>query len=394
MQPRAAGTVSALCALAASLVLAVPRPLPAAQLSGWIGTYTVNQGKNSGSGGIYAFQWDSATGSLQGVHAVAPMANPSFLTLHPNGRYLYAVSEGGGSATADRLNAFAIDGAAASGGLKPLGSVSSMGKGPCYVSVDPSGRWLFTANYQSGTIAVFAIGPDGRLAEAAQTIQQQGTGPVAGRQNGPHAHEVVLSPDGQFLLAADLGADRVFVYRFDAATGTLRANDPAAAVLPAGYGPRHLVFSHDARLLYVITELADRLVTLRWDARTGTLTPLAESSALPADFTGERSGAEIALHPNGKFLYTSNRGDSNTIAIFRIGPDGIPVPAGHVASGGKTPRYIGIDPSGHYLIAMNQDSSNVVIFRIDAATGGLDRQGEALALPAPVDMVFARPRAH
>jgi 6-phosphogluconolactonase len=392
---RSAIAVPVGASLALLAALAAPQQLRGAELGGWIGTYTA-QGTNpsTGSAGIYGFQWDTTSGSLHGVHAAAQATNPSFLALHPNGRFLYAVNEGTGSATADRISAFGIGATGAAGQLSPLGSVSSMGKGPCYVSVDPSGHWLFAANYQSGTIAVFPIQADGRLAEASQTIQQQGTGPVADRQNGPHAHEVVLSPDGHFLLAADLGADRVFVYRFDAATGTLRANDPAAAVLPAGYGPRHLVFSHDARLLYVITELADRLVTLRWNAQTGTLSALAETSALPADFTGARSGAEIALHPNGKFLYTSNRGDSNTIAIFRIGPDGIPVPAGHVASGGKTPRFFGIDPSGHYLIATNQDSSNLVIFVIDPATGGLKPQGDALALPAPVDFVFARARDH
>jgi 6-phosphogluconolactonase len=385
--------VIAIALLATLAALAAPRSLRAAELIGWIGTYTDRDGVSTGSAGIYAFQWDSAHGTLQAPHPAGQAINPSFLALHPNGRFLYAVSEGGGSATADRLNAFAITDAA-SGALKSLGSVSSMGKGPCHVSVDASGKWVFVANYQSGTIAVYPIQPNGALGQAVQSIQQQGTGPVADRQNGPHAHEVVQSPDGRFLLAANLGADRIFVYRFDPASGMLRANDPAAAVLPAGYGPRHLVFSQDARLLYVITELAARLVTLRWDAQRGAASPLAETSTLPADFAGQRSGAEIALHPDGKFLYVSNRGDSNTIAIFRIGQDGIPVAAGSVASGGKTPRFFGIDPSGHFLIAANQDSSNLVTFRIDSATGGLDRQGDALALPAPVDIVFARARAH
>ncbi len=370
----------------------VPLVLRAAELNGWIGTYTERGGASTGSGGIYGFQWDTASGSLHALHAVAPTINPSFLTQHPNGRFLYAVSEGGGSAASDVLNAFAIDDANPSGALRALGSVPSMGKGPCFVSVEPGGHWLFAANYQSGSIAVFPILADGRLAPAAQMIQQQGSGPVAGRQQGPHAHEVVLSPDGRFLLAADLGADRIFVYRFDASTGTLRPNDPPAAVLPSGYGPRHFVFSRDAQKLYVVTELAARLVSFRWNAQAGVLTPLAETSTLPADFAGERSGAEIALHPDGRSLYTSNRGDSNTIAIFRIGADGIPVPAGRVSSGGKTPRYIGIDPSGHYLIAANQDSSGVAVFRIDPATGGLTAQGDAVAVPAPVDVVFARPR--
>ena len=384
--------VTAWAPLALLASMAQPQPLHAADVTGWVGTYTERAGASTGSGGIYAFQWDTGSGSLHALHAVAPATNPSFLTLHPNGRFLYAVSEGGGSAASDSINAFAIDEANPSGALRALGSVPSMGKGPCFVSVDPGGHWLFAANYQSGSIAVFPILGDGRLAPAAQMIQQQGSGPVAGRQQGPHAHEVVLSPDGRFLLAADLGADRIFVYHFDATSGTLRPNATPAAVLPAGYGPRHFVFSHDARQLYVVTELAARLLSFRWNAQDGVLTPLAETSTLPADFSGERSGAEIALHPNGRFLYTSNRGDSNTIAIFRIGVDGIPMPSGRVSSGGKTPRYIGIDPSGQFLIAANQDSSGVVVFRIDPASGGLRPQGDALAVPAPVDVVFARPR--
>ena len=154
------------------------------------------------------------------------------------------------------------------------------------------------------------------------------------------------------------------------------------------------MFSKDARLVYVVTELATKIMTMRWNAQTGALTTIAETPALPADFSGQRSGAEIALHPNGKFLYSSNRGDSNTIAIFRLGADGVPVPAGHVSSGGKTPRYFGIDPSGHFLIAGNQDSSTIAIFRIDPDTGALSAQGNPMTVPAPVDLVFARSPEH
>jgi 6-phosphogluconolactonase len=385
----------ALWAPVVTMALLAVAPLHAADLGGWFGTYTTNQGTASGSVGIYGFQWNTDGGSLHGLHAAAQSPNPSFLALHPNGRFLYAVNEGvvnegGGSASADRISAFAIGEQGAAGELAPLGSVSSKGKGPCYLIVDATGRWLFAANYQSGTIAVFAIQSDGHLSEAQQTIQQQGTGPVADRQRSAHAHEAVPSPDGRFLLVPDLGADRIFIYHFDAASGALRPNETPAAVMPPGYGPRHLVFSKDAGLVYVVTELADRIITMRWDATAGVLTPLAETSALSANFSGRRSGAEIALHPNGKFLYSSSRGDSNTIAIFRLKADGVPVPAGSVPSGGSTPRFFGIDPSGQYLISLNQDSSNVVIFRIDPDTGMLHSQGVPLAVPAPVDFVFAR----
>jgi 6-phosphogluconolactonase len=384
----------AMVVLVVLAVLAWPLQLQAAELGGWIGTYTsLDSGASTGSAGIYGFQWDTSRGSLAGVHGAASgVHNPSFLALHPNGRFLYAVNEGGGSATADQVSAFAIGADGAAGQLSPLGSVSSMGKGPCHLTVDASGRWLFVANYGSGIIAVFPIHSDGRLGEAQQSIQQRGSGPIGDRQKSAHAHEVVLSPDGRFLLAPDLGADRIFIYRFDATSGTLTASAPA--VIPAGYGPRHLVFSKDARRVYVVTELAAKIMTMRWDAQSGALTAIAETPALPADFSGQRSGAEIALHPNGKFLYSSNRGDSNTIAIFRLGADGVPVPAGRVPSGGKTPRYFTIDPSGHFLIAGNQDSSTIAIFRIQPDTGALSAVGDPMALPAPVDLVFARPSEH
>jgi 6-phosphogluconolactonase len=376
-------------------LLAMPLQLRGAELGGWIGTYTTQEtGVVTGSKGIYGFQFDTTTGSLHGVHAAATLVNPSFLALHPNGKFLYAVNEGGGSATADAVSAFAIGTAGAAGQLAPLGSVSSMGKGPCHLVVDATGKWLFVANYGSGIVAVFPIHPDGSLGEARQTIQQQGSGPVGDRQKSAHAHEVVFSPDGRFLLAPDLGADRVFIYRFDAASGALSPNEPAAAVMPAGYGPRHLAFSKDAAFVYVLTELADRIMTMRWDAKAGLMTRLAETSALPADFAGVRSGAEIAVHPNGKFLYSSSRGDSNTIAIFRLGADGVPVPAGRVPSGGKTPRNFVIDPSGTFLIAGNQDTSTAGIFRIDPDTGALRAQGDPIALPAPVDFVFAYAAQH
>ena len=197
-----------------------------------------------------------------------------------------------------------------------------------------------------------------------------------------------FSPDGRFLLSVDLGADRVFVYHFDVAEGTLSPNDPPASVLPAGYGPRHMVFSRDAKLAYVLTELKAAVVTLRWNSQLGTLTQVALTLALPAGTTGEQSGAEIALHPNGNFLYTSSRGDSNTITVFRIGLDGVPVVAGHVPSGGRAPRFIGIDPSGKFLVAANRTTGDLFTFRIDPTSGALSRLGNRLTVPAPVHLLF------
>jgi 6-phosphogluconolactonase len=370
-------------------LLFLPVPIFAAGLTGWVGTYTIDEGKVTGSQGIYSLQWDSATGSLSGIRAVADTANPSFLALHPNGRFLYAVNEDSTPGATGRVTAYAIPDGASGAPLRELGSVSSTGQGPCHLTVDPSGKWLFVANYFSGSIAVYPIAADGHLAQASQTIQHHGSGPVTGRQDSAHAHEVVLSPDGHFLLVPDLGSDKVFIYRFDASTGKLSANDPAAATFPGGYGPRHMVFSKDAQFVYVLTELNPSVVTLRWDAQRGSLTQVATISSLPSSFQGVRSAAEIALHPNGKFLYASNRGDSNSIAMFRIDDHGIPVSNGWVPSGGKTPRFFGIDPSGKFLITTNQSSGDLFVFHIDPVSGALTRQGERTAVPGAVDLVFA-----
>ena len=373
--------------IVALALLLAPVSLLAADMTGWIGTYTSQAKVSTGSGGIYSFKWDSKTGGFSDVHAVAASTNPSFLALHPNGRFLYAANED--ESGVGHITAFALGDPASAAALKNLGSVSSMGSMPCHLAVDSTGKWLFVANYGSGIIALYPIQSDGSLGEAKQTIQQQGSGPVAGRQESSHAHEVVQSPDGHFLLAMDLGADRIFIYRFDAASGTLTPNDPSSAAMPRGYGPRHMVFSKDARLVYALSELNPAVITLRWNAQRGALTQLAVISSLPADFTGPRSAAELALHPSGKFLYASNRDDSNTIAAFQIGADGIPVLSGWTPSGGKTPRFIGIDPSGRFLISANQNSGDMYIFRIDPASGALTRQGAAVSVPAPVDILFA-----
>jgi 6-phosphogluconolactonase len=372
-------------------LLLLPAPVWSAAVTGWIGTYTSRGNGSSGSVGIYSFQWDSVSGTMSALREAAAVANPSFLTVHPNGRYLYAVNE---SASPDggAVTAFAIADSP-SEPLRNLGSVPSMGKGPCHVSLNSTGHWLFVANYGSGTIAVYPVQSDGRLGEAVQTIQHQSSGAEDSRSQPPHAHEVVQSPDGRFLLAADLGLDKVFVYRFDSATGKLTPNTPAAASFPPGHGPRHLVFSKDGRKIYVLTELTANLVTLRWDARRGAMTQLFEISTLPAGDGGKPSAAEIVLHPSGKFLYASNRAESNTIAAFRIGPDGTPEFVGSVPSGGKTPRFIGIDPSGRYLMAANQDSDTISLFHINPVSGALTSRG-SIAVAAPVDIVFERRRTH
>jgi 6-phosphogluconolactonase len=363
--------------------------LAAASMTGWIGTYTTSNGTSTGSSGIYAFEWDTQQGVVSRIHPVGKTSNPSFLALHPSGRFLYAVNEDAPSSGTDHITALAIRGANSSGGLRAIGTVSSQGLAPCYLSIDASGKWLFVANYVSGTIAVFPIQSDGRLGRARQVVQQKGSGPVASRQESAHAHEVVPSPDGRFLLSVDLGADRIFVYGFEATTGALTPNSKQTVIVPAGYGPRHLVFSKDGRNIYVVTELTPAVITFRWNRQQGSMTQLGVISTLPTADPAEHGGAEIVLHPNGKFLYVSNRGNSNTIAIFHLDPDGLPVPAGHVPSYGALPRFFDIDPSGKFLVVANQGSGDLVTFAIDPISGALTRAGSSVPVPAPVSFVFA-----
>lgn len=362
----------------------------ALSIAGWAADATVFVGTYTGplSKGIYSARFDAATGKLSTPTLAAEAASPSFLAIHPNRRYVYAANEINSfqDKPAGSISAFAIEGS----NLKLINAVSSKGTGPCHVATDRTGRWLFAANYNGGSVAAFPIQANGGLGEASSFFQHTLTS-VTPRQNGPHAHVVVLSPDNRFLLVADLGGDRVFVYRFDEKSGKLTPNEPAAGILPPGSGPRHVAFSKDGRLLYVLNELNATVTTFGWDAKSGSLTDMGSVSALPAGYTGNKSGAEIVVHPTGKFLYTSNRGH-DSIAIFAIGADGKLTAVGHQPTGGRTPRNFTIDPSGKFLLAANQDSGNISIFRIDANTGRLTPAGGPVDVPAPVSILFAGQR--
>jgi len=351
----------------------------AANVTMFVGTYT-----NAQSKGIYSLQFDDASGKLSAPALAAESESPSFLAMHHTGHYLYAANEHptGPANAPGTISAFTVD----AGKLKLINIVSSRGAGPCHVAVDRTGHWLFAANYAGGSIAAFPIQANGALGEAASFFQHTLTS-VEPRQKEPHAHMVVLSPDNHFLLVADLGGDRVFVYRFDERTGKLTLNDPPGGVLPPGSGPRHIAFSHDGKLLYVLSELKDTVTTFRWDASKGTLVSTDTLSALPAGYSGPKSGAEIAVHPTGKFLYSSNRGH-DSIAMFAIAADGKLTASGHEPTKGKTPRNFTIDPSGKFLLAANQDSSTIAVFRIDDKTGKLAPVGDPVAVPTPVSLLF------
>ncbi len=363
---------------------------PAGSANGYtvyIGTYTRQQSK-----GIYAFHFDPATGKTTSIGLVAETANPSFLAIHPNRRFLYAVNEVasfGGQKTGS-VTSYSVD--PQTHRLTVLNAVSSRGESPCHLTLDKSGRWLFVANYGSGSVAVLPVRPDGSLDEASGFVQHSGNSVNPARQRGPHAHEIVLSPDNRFALVADLGLDEVLVYRIDPDKGDLLPNAGEYVKIEPGSGPRHLAFHPGGRFVYVVNELLSTVAVLTYDPEKGSLKRLQTVSSLPKDFIGNSTCAEISVHPGGRFLYASNRGH-DSIAVFAIDPcDGTLTQVEHVATLGKTPRSFAIDPTGAFLFVANQDSNTVVPFRLDPQTGHLVPNGDPLAVPLPVCVVFLDPQ--
>jgi 6-phosphogluconolactonase len=378
----AALALALLAAFAQGQTASARGPLPGT-LRVYVGTYT---GKESR--GIYLLELDPASGALTPRGLAGELDNPSFLALHPDRPFLYAVSEVeqlGGQKTG-AVAAFAID--PGTGKLRELGRRASGGTGPCHVVVDRRGKNVLVANYGGGSVAVLPVREDGHLKEASAVIRHTGSGPHPGRQEGPHAHSINLDAANRFALVADLGLDKVLVYRFDAGRGTLTPNVPPAASVPPGSGPRHLAFHPDGRHVYVINELSSTVTACGYDPEHGVLKEVQTVSTLPEGFKGENTTAEVQVHPSGKFLYGSNRGH-DSIAVFAIDAGtGRLRPAGHESTRGKTPRSFGVDPTGTYLLAANQDSDSVVVFRIDPVTGQLRSTGSTARVPAPVCVQF------
>jgi 6-phosphogluconolactonase len=336
---------------------------------------------------------DTASGASTDPVLAGESENPSFLALHPGGRILYAVNEletFGGAATG-AVSAFAID--AATGNLARLNQQASGGADPCHLVVDRDGRNVLVANYSGGSVAVLPLAADGRLEPASVVLRHAGTGPDSARQEGPHAHAIVLDPAERFALAADLGADRIFVYRFGAEAASLPSNDPASAALEPGSGPRHLAWHPSGSFLYAINELRSTVTAFHYDAVRGALESFQTITTLPAGFSGKNLAAELAVSPDGRFLYASNRGD-DSLAVFRIdAASGALAPAGRVSTGGRAPRHFAIEPSGRWLLAANQNSDSITVFRLEPATGLPEPSGRMLTISKPVCILFApRPR--
>lgn len=355
-------------------------PKAAGKYFAYIGTYT---GPNSK--GIYAFRFDPATGGMESIGLAGEVVNPSFLTLHPNRKFLYAVSElGVDGKTNGLVTAFAINGK--TGMLTKLNTVSTIGGGACHLVVDQTGKTLLVANYGTGSTVAFPVRADGSLGEHSALIQHKGSS-AGRRQRGPHAHGVYLSADNRFLLVPDLGLDQVLVFRLDPANATITPNDPPFGKVAPGLGPRHLAFHPGGKYVYVINEMGSRVTAFDYDAARGALQELQTISTLPKDFTGEDNSAEIEVDTAGRFLYASNRGH-DSITVFSIAKDGRLTTVQNVLTQGKIPRNFKIDPTGAYLLAANQNSNNIVLFRIDRKTGRLTPAGTKVDAPSPVCIQF------
>ncbi len=351
----------------------------------YVGTYTGGK-----SQGIYAYRLDLASGKCTPLGLAAEVKNPSFLAIHPSHKFLYAVSEISdldGKPTGG-VTAFAVD--PSTGKLAKLNQQSSQGAGPCHVTVDRTGSTVLVANYGGGSIASLPIAADGRLGPAASAIQHEGKSVNPQRQESPHAHSINVSPDNRFAVAADLGMDKLLVYRLDPATSKLAPNDPPSASVKPGSGPRHFAFHPNGKTAYAINEMACTVSVLDYDAQRGVLTERQTVSTLPK---GEKvepgySTAEVQVHPSGHFVYGSNRGH-DTITVFAVDEkDGTLRQIQNESTQGKTPRGFGIDPTGRFLLAGNQASDTVTVFRIDQKTGRLKPTGQQLEVGAPVCVKF------
>ena len=370
------------------MVLAAKPPQPVAKsYKMYVGTYT--RGRNVTSKGIYAYRFQPSTGQLTALGLAAETASPSFLAIHPNHKFLYAINEINSfqGQRAGSVSAFSIDASTAK--LTPLNQVSSRGPGPAHVAVDKTGKTVVAANYSGGSLAAFPVGQDGSLGEATSFFQAEGKGVDPARQEGPHAHEAVVSPDNRFVLVPDLGRDKVLIFRLDADKAVLTPGDPAEVnISPAGSGPRHLAFHPNGRFAYLLNEMGSSLMAFVYDSKTGGLRQFQTISALPKDFTGKSNAAEVEVHPNGKFLYASNRGH-DSIAVFAIdGRSGKLSPVEYVPTQGGMPRNFAIDPSGAYLLVADQSANIIVVFRIDQQTGKLTPTGQKLDVSAPSCIVF------
>lgn len=349
----------------------------------FIGTNTQN---NSGSKGIYSADFDPVTGQLTVPVLAAEYQNPGFLALHPSKPILYACGIPN-QEFPDNTSSVAAFSIGENQSLVFLGEASGGGKNACHLAVDASGRTVAVANYDDGRIATVRLSEEGVPGAIASVILNQGSGPNKNRQEGPHAHGVYFDAANHHLLVSDLGLDRVLIYPFDAASSKLGEPLPPLATTP-GAGPRHIAFSPDARNIYVINELDNTVLTA---AVAGVqLKPLGAISTLLKDYEGKSSTAEIEVHPNGRFVYGSNRGHNSIVVYQRDGATGALTFVQHAPCGGAIPRHFKIDPTGKWLLCGHQDSNTISILPLDPETGLLGEPSQTVSSPSPICLLFGR----
>jgi 6-phosphogluconolactonase len=332
--------------------------------------------------GIHAFHFDDATGALTAGASFAGITHPSFLTVHPNRRWLYAVSETGLVANGAVGSVWALRFDAGTGAIEAINQRSSDGDWPCHVQLDATGEWLLAANYGTGSVAMYHVEADGALSDMADFIQHQGNGPNAARQEGPHAHSATFTPDNRFAIVADLGIDQLVIYALDTAAGKLRPH--AVVHTQPGAGPRHLAFHPNGRHAYLGNELGNTVNVYDYDAGKGALREVQTLATVPAD-APESYVADVHVAPAGDRLYVSNRGH-DSIAVYDIGADGRLTSVGTPSCGGKWPRNFAIAPSGRYILAANQHSDNIAI--LPAQAGGLGPAVADVMVPKPSCVQF------
>jgi len=344
----------------------------------YVGTYT-----SGGAEGIYVLKLDLGSGELTKVATVKDVVEPSYLTTDGRNRFLYAVNETNEfeGKPSGAVSAFSIE---KDGSLKFINKVPSFGASPCHVIVSANDKFVLVANYMGGNLVVFPVRPDGGLGQYVELKQDHGSGPNKDRQEAAHAHSVYLDSKNKFALSADLGIDRVMIYKFDEATGKLTPNAIPFYSTKPGAGPRHLAFHPEGKFVYIINELDCTITGAAYDAKVGELKEIQTTTTLPSGFSGENTCAEIALSPNGKFLYASNRGHDSIASYSVDKTTGKLAYIEHVLTGGKTPRNFTIDPGGKYLLAANQNSGSIVVFNIDQSSGRLKASGKKIDIPAPV----------
>ncbi|MDX1938120.1 MAG: lactonase family protein [Flavihumibacter sp.] len=344
-----------------------------------VGTYT----DASKSEGIYVYKFNSANGSATPV-SVIKASNPSYLCVSPDQQFIYAVNESADSTigyVGGWVSSYSFN--ASNGRLTEISQQQSGGKHPCYVSVDKTGAWVTVGNYSSGTIGLFSTNNNGVLKPASQIIQHSGKSVNAQRQEGPHVHSNIFSADNRYLFVPDLGIDKIMHYSFDAAAGKLTAATQPFSESAAGSGPRHFEFHPNNKFAYLMEEMTGTVKAFTY--HNGQLKQLQTISSHPADYTGAKGSADIHVSPDGKFLYCSNRGESNTIAIFSVNRKTGKLKAiGYQSVLGKTPRNFNFDPTGNYLLVGNQNSDEIVIFKRDTKTGLLTDSGQRITVGKPV----------